>query len=178
MRIKIELQSDLAIPLLGTQKKQKHTYTPVCIAALFTIPKTREQPKGPSTDDEWMRKMWQRSTTQPLKRTIFCHLQQHGRIWRILCLVKSVRERQILYDLTYMWNLKNNTDEHICKIETDFQIEKTDLSLVKGRREGEGKTRGMGLTDKTSMYEVDKQQGCTGSTGNYSPHLAIPYAGG
>ena len=61
--------------------------------------------------------------------------------------MKSVRERQTLYDLTYMWNLKNNTDEHICKTETDFQIEETDLSLVKGRREGEGRMRGMGLRD-------------------------------
>ena len=26
---------------------------------------------------------------------------------------KSDRERQILYDITYMWNLKNNTKESI-----------------------------------------------------------------
>ena len=26
---------------------------------------------------------------------------------------KSDRERQILYDITYMWNLKYNTNEHI-----------------------------------------------------------------
>ena len=25
---------------------------------------------------------------------------------------KSVRERQISYDFTYMWNLRNKTDEH------------------------------------------------------------------
>ena len=25
---------------------------------------------------------------------------------------KSVRERQILYDFTHMWNLRNKTDEH------------------------------------------------------------------
>ena len=34
---------------------------------------------------------------------------------------KSARERQILYDITYMWNLKNNTNEHIYKTETDSQ---------------------------------------------------------
>ena len=34
---------------------------------------------------------------------------------------KSDRERQISYDITYMWNLKNNTDEFIYKTETDSQ---------------------------------------------------------
>ena len=34
---------------------------------------------------------------------------------------KSDRERQILYDITYMWNIKNNTNELIYKTETDSQ---------------------------------------------------------
>ena len=29
------------------------------------------------------------------------------------------RKRQILYDITYGWNLKNNTNESIYKTETD-----------------------------------------------------------
>ena len=36
----------------------------------------------------------------------YCHLQQHGWIYRILQLVKSDTERHILYGITYMWNLK------------------------------------------------------------------------
>ena len=32
---------------------------------------------------------------------------------------KSKRERQIPYDITYIWNLKDNTNEHIYKTETD-----------------------------------------------------------
>ena len=32
---------------------------------------------------------------------------------------KSDRERQISYDITYMWNLKNDTNELIYKTETD-----------------------------------------------------------
>ena len=40
------------------------------------------------------------STSQPWKERKFCHLQQHAK-WN-----KSDRERQILYDLTYMWNLR------------------------------------------------------------------------
>ena len=34
---------------------------------------------------------------------------------------KSDRERQILYDITHMWNLKNNTNDSIYKTETDLQ---------------------------------------------------------
>ena len=33
---------------------------------------------------------------------------------------KTDRERQILYDVTYMCNLKNNTNESILKMETDL----------------------------------------------------------
>ena len=36
---------------------QKHTFTPVFIAALFTITKTWKQPKCPSTDER-IKKMW------------------------------------------------------------------------------------------------------------------------
>ena len=49
------------------------------------------------------------------------HLQQHGgpteyhTKWS-----KSDREKQI-YDTTYMWNLKSNTNEYIYKTETDSQ---------------------------------------------------------
>ena len=32
---------------------------------------------------------------------------------------KSERERQILYDIMYMWNLEYGTNEPICKTEAD-----------------------------------------------------------
>ena len=35
---------------------------------------------------------------------------------------KPDREMQISYDIAYIWTLKNNTRECICKIETDSQI--------------------------------------------------------
>ena len=38
-------------------KIQKDTYTPMFTAALFSIAKTRKQPKCPLTD-EWIKKMW------------------------------------------------------------------------------------------------------------------------
>ena len=59
-KLKIELPYDPAIPLLGIYLDktviQKDTYTPVSIAAPFTIAKTWKQPKCPSTD-EWIKKM-------------------------------------------------------------------------------------------------------------------------
>ena len=58
-KLKIELLYDAAIPLLGMYPEktimQKHTCSP--ITALFSIAKTWQQPKCPSTD-EWMKKMW------------------------------------------------------------------------------------------------------------------------
>ena len=51
----------LAIPLLGTYPKktiiQKDTASPMFIATLFTIAKTWEQIKCPSTD-EWIKQVW------------------------------------------------------------------------------------------------------------------------
>ena len=40
---------------------------------------------------------------------------------------KSERERQISYDITYMWNLKYGTNELI--YETDPETQRTDLRL-------------------------------------------------
>ena len=59
---KIEMPYDPVIPLLGIYPKnrksttQRDLCTPMFIAALFTIAKTWEQPKCPSTDD-WIKKM-------------------------------------------------------------------------------------------------------------------------
>ena len=51
---------------------------------------------------------------------------------------KSESERQIPYDITYMWNLKYDTNELIYKTETDSQTQKTNLRLPKGKLRGEG----------------------------------------
>ena len=60
---------------------------------------------------------------------------------------ESDREKQILCNITYTWNLKNNTNECICKTQTDSQIQKTNVVT-----NGEGKVRSdklgvWGLTD-------------------------------
>ena len=52
-KVKMELPFDLAIPLLGLYPKnpetliQKNLYTPMFMAAQFTIAKCRRQPKVP-----------------------------------------------------------------------------------------------------------------------------------
>ena len=51
----------------------------------------------------------------------------------------SAAERQMLHDITSMWDLQNNTSESRYKTETDSQARKTNLRLPKGRRtEGGG----------------------------------------
>ena len=53
----------------------------------------------------------------------------------ILREVKSDRERQIPY-ITYMWKLKNSTNELTYKTEIDSQTQKTNLWLPKGMGAG------------------------------------------
>ena len=60
---------------------------------------------------------------------------------------KSERERQIPYDMTYMWKLKYDTNALIYKTETDSQTLKTDLWLPRGRGEREGWTGNLALVD-------------------------------
>ena len=60
-KLRLELPHDSGIPLLGISLEKtvtrKDTCTPIFIAALFTIAKTRKQPKCPPAE-EWIRKMW------------------------------------------------------------------------------------------------------------------------
>ena len=54
-KLKIELSCDPEVPLLGICLEktiiQKDTYTPMFIAALFTVIRTWKQPKCPSTEE-------------------------------------------------------------------------------------------------------------------------------
>ena len=50
-----------------------------------------------------------------------------------IIILSEVNQRQILYDITYMWNLKYDTNE----TETDSQTQRTDL-LPRGRWVREG----------------------------------------
>ena len=60
-KLKTELPYDPAMPLLGIYPEktiiQNYTCTPVFITALFTVARTRKQPKCPMAG-EWIKKMW------------------------------------------------------------------------------------------------------------------------
>ena len=92
-------------------------------AALLTIAETRKQP---TPTDEWIQKMWcilygQWNTTRPLKRMKFKKKKKKNNeilpfatrwmdLEGITLNEMSDRERQTLYDITYMWNLKSATN--------------------------------------------------------------------
>ena len=58
--------------------------------------------------------------------------------------MKSKREKQVPYDITYMWNLKYDTNEPIYEAETDSQTENR-LVITKG--EGRRGREGLGVWD-------------------------------
>ena len=45
-------------------------------------------------------------------------------------MLSETSQRQILYDITYMWSLKNYANECICKIETDSEIQKSNALSI------------------------------------------------
>ena len=59
----------------------------------------------------------------------------------------SQKKKDITYDITCMWNLKYDTNEHIYETETDSQIQKTDLWLPRGWGVEEGRIGSLGLAD-------------------------------
>ena len=112
-KLNIELLYDPEIPLLGICPEktflEKYTCIHMFIAALFTVPKTWKQPKCPLTED-WIRKTryiytmeyfsaikkeWNNAICSNMDGTRDSHPE-----WS-----KSEREKQIPYNITYIWNL-------------------------------------------------------------------------
>ena len=58
--------------------------------------------------------------------------------WMQLEIIIILSERQIPYDITYMWNLKYGTNELIYETEIDSQTYRTELWLPWGRGVVEG----------------------------------------
>ena len=92
-KLKIGLQYDPAIPLLGIYlKKIKNTNLkrymhPSVHSSIIYKFQDMEGPKCPSTD-EWIKKTWcihiQWNITQPWKRMKFCHLEPYEWTWKAL----------------------------------------------------------------------------------------------
>ena len=121
---------DPVIPFLGIYPDKavirKDTYTPMFIAALFTIAKPWKQPKCPLTD-EWIKKMWYIYPMEYYSAIKKNEIMPFAATWMDLEIIilskvsKSERERQIPHVITYMWNLKYDTNELIYKTETNSQ---------------------------------------------------------
>ena len=89
----------------------------------------------------------------------------------ILGEVRSDRERQALYDITYMWNLKCGTNEPIYKT-------KTDLWLPRGRGGGRGMDWEFGVSRcKLLHIEWIHNRVLLYSTGNYIQYPVINHHG-
>ena len=76
-KLEIELPYDTAVPLLGIHTEEtrveRDMCTPMFIAALFIIARTRKQSRCPSAD-EWIRKLWYIYTMEyysVIKKNIF-----------------------------------------------------------------------------------------------------------
>ena len=91
---------------------QSDTYIPIFITALFTIPKTWKKPKCPSTE-EWIKKMQHMYTVEYYSSIKKNKIMPFAATWmelEIIILSKSERERQMSYNITYMYNLKYDTN--------------------------------------------------------------------
>ena len=94
-------------------------------AALFTVAKTWKQPKCPSTG-EWIKTMLYIYIMEYYSAIKKNEIMPFAATWMDLEIiipseVKSERERQIPYDITYMWNLKYGTNEPIYETERDSE---------------------------------------------------------
>ena len=96
----------------------------------------------------------------------------------ITILSKSKRERQIPYDITYMWNLKYGTNEPIYKTETESWTKRTDLWLPRGGEGGRGMDWEFGIGRcKLLHLEWINCKLLMYSTGNYIQYPVISHNG-
>ena len=129
-KLKIELPYDPAIAQLGIYPEktiiQKHTCTPIFIAALFTIPRTWKQPRCPSTE-EWIKKMWYIYTVEYYSAIQRNEIGSFVEMWMDLETViqseVSQKEKNKCCILTHICEIwKNGTDEPVCKAKLETQM--------------------------------------------------------
>ena len=88
-------------------------------AALFTIAETWKQPKGTSTDERRKIYIYTMEDYLALEKNEIMPIAATRTDLEIIIL-SEVRQRQTYY-ITYMWSLKNDTNELIYKTETGSQ---------------------------------------------------------
>ena len=132
-------------------------------AAVLTWAKTRQWPKRPTTDEQT--KMWYVPTTEyysAIKKqnnAICSHMDATSDSliqWR-----KPETERQILYDITYMWTPKRGTEEPLYTTETHSQRARPAVA----ERERVGWTGWSGLVTPITTSRLDGPKSyCTART--------------
>ena len=66
--------------------------------------------------------------------------------------LENIMLSEMLYGITYMWDLKNNPNESIYKTETDSQTWKINLWLPKGKGGWGGINEELGINIYTPLY--------------------------
>ena len=154
MKNRITIWSSNATP--GHIPKQnsntKNTCTSMFIAALFTITKTCKE----IFINKWLDK---EDMVHTYNGILLSHKKEQNNVIcknmdATYCTMwcKPERERQIPYDITYMWDLKYDTNEPICETETDSQNSSTDLLFPRERVLGEGMDWEVGISRCKLLY--------------------------
>ena len=126
------------------ENENSNSKTYMFIAALFISAKIWKQSKSLSTG-EWIKMVciyneYYPTTKKEKKMKFYLYSNTDGPR-------EQYEKSEILYDTTYMWNLKNNTNVCECKTETNSQTQKTKQWLPKGEGKDEEQIRSVRLTD-------------------------------
>ena len=139
-KLKLELPYDLqSIPgHISGQNYNEKWYVHPCVHSTIATP--RKQPECPLTGEWTGRRQthtkqhyWATNERNKAIRTAWVQLET-------VIPVREVRKTQTKpYDITYMWNLDDDTNELMQELETNSQIERKDLWLSRrGVRDGPG----------------------------------------
>ena len=148
----IKLSYDPGTPLLGIYPEEtrieKDTRTPVFIAALFTIARTWKQPRCPSAS-EWIKKLQYICTVEyysTIERNAFEPvLVRWMNLESAIQSEVSQKEKEKYCILTHVYGIqKNSTDEPICTVAIETQINRTDL-WTQQRKQRVGRTERVAL---------------------------------
>ena len=108
-------------------------------AALFTIAKTRKQPKCPLID-EWIKKMWFIYTMEYYSAMKKNEIMPFAATWMDLEIVilsevsQTGKDKYQIYDIAYMWNLKKMIQRNLFTKQNRLTDFKNKLMVPKGER--------------------------------------------
>ena len=128
------------------------------IETLFTIARTWKQPTCLSTD-EWIKKWrkyirWTHTRHKKERNNAVCRNKDAASNYHTEWSKSDKRERQILYDITHMCNLKYYTMEPI--YETESGAQRIDWWLPRGRASRRGLGWEFGLSRCKLIYRERK----------------------